>query len=99
MRQTLSKKKSEMPARNMQNLCGFAVHLTIMGKSACASKQVPEDVLKLLVPEDFKEIRVPIANKIIIVLQDGSKIEKTWQYKSRSESWTEEMRKQASERS
>lgn len=68
------------------------------GKSACASKQIPEDVLQQLIPSNFEEIRVTERNKVVIVLQDGSKIEKTWQYKSRSESWTGEMRKKASER-
>lgn len=68
------------------------------GKSACASKQIPEDVLQQLIPSNFEEIRVTEQNKVVIVLQDGSKIEKTWQYKSRSESWNEEMRKKASER-
>ena len=50
-------------------------------------------MLQQLVPSNFEEIRVPERNKIVIVLQDGSKIEKIWQYKLRSESWTEEMRK------
>lgn len=68
------------------------------GKSACASKQIPEDVLQQLVPDDSKEIRVSTKNKIVIVLPDNSKLEKTWHNKSRSAPWTEKMRKQASER-
>lgn len=68
-----------------------------LGKKYCTSKQIPENVLTELVPKDFKEIIVPEQNKIIIILNDGSKIEKTWQYKSRSESWTDEMRQKARE--
>ena len=68
-----------------------------LGKKFCSSKQIPENILTKLVPKDFKEIIVPEQNKIIIVLNDGSKIEKTWQYKSRSESWTDEMRRKARE--
>jgi len=66
-------------------------------KKFCSSKQIPENILTELVPDDFKEIIVLEQNKIIIVLNDGSKIEKTWQYKSRSESWTDEMRRKARE--
>ena len=69
------------------------------GKKACPSQQIPEDMLLQLVPKDFKEIRVPCHNKIIVVFEDGTSLEKTWQHKPRSESWTAEMRKQAAERS
>lgn len=69
-----------------------------LGKKFCSSKQIPEDILLKLVPPDFKEIIVPEQNKIAIILNDGSKIEKTWCYKSRSESWTKKMREAARER-
>ena len=70
-----------------------------LGKKFCSAKQIPEDILMELIPPGFKEILVPEQNKIIIILNDGSKIEKTWQYKSRSESWTDEMRETARKRS
>ena len=69
-----------------------------LGKKFCSSKQIPEDILLKLVPPDFKEIIIPEQNKIVIILNDGSKIEKTWCYKSRSESWTDEMKEAARER-
>ena len=69
-----------------------------LGKKFCSAKQIPEDILIELVPADFREILVPEQNKIIIILNDGTQIEKTWQYKSRSESWTDEMRQEARER-
>ena len=47
------------------------------GKAYCASQQIPEDILLNLVAKDFKEILVPEKNKIVIILNDGSKTEKT----------------------
>lgn len=76
------------------------------GKAACPSKQVPESVLyslgtKVLGLEEFSadvlrkeiaEILVPEPGKLIFGFRDGHTVEKLWQHKSRSESWTEEMR-------
>lgn len=69
-----------------------------LGEKFCASKQIPEDILTKLVPPNFKEILVVDQNRFIVTLNDGSKTEKIWQYKSRSESWTDEMRNSARER-
>ena len=69
-----------------------------LGKSQCASQQIPEKVLLELVDgEPFSQIRVPEANTVIIVRPDGSEITKHWQT-SRRDSWTEEMRMAASEK-
>jgi DNA invertase Pin-like site-specific DNA recombinase len=82
------------------------------GKSACPSKQIPETVLYSLSNEvlgldefnaevferDISEISVPEPGKVIFVLRDGRQVEKTWQYFSRRESWTDEMREAARER-
>ena len=51
-----------------------------------------------LVPDNFKEIRVPDDDKLVIILLDETVIEKTWQNKSRSESWTKEMREKISKK-
>lgn len=68
------------------------------GKTVCPSRQIPEEILLSLVPDNFKEIQVADDNKLVIILSDGTVTEKNWQHKSRSESWTDEMRKIASER-
>ena len=79
------------------------------GKVACPSKQIPEPVLYSLSTEvlglaefdtdNFKneiaEILVPEPSKLIFVFRDGHSVEKSWQHKSRRESWTDEMREAA----
>jgi hypothetical protein len=40
---------------------------------------------------------VPKPNKLVFVFRDGRTVEKAWWDRSRSESWTDEMRKAASE--
>lgn len=76
------------------------------GKSACPAKQIPEsilyslsnDVLNLdsfdpdIFEEEIAEILVPAFNKLVFIFKDGHAVEKRWQYKSRSVSWTTEMR-------
>jgi len=69
-----------------------------LGRSACPSQQIPESILLEIVDVDFIEIRVPESGVIIIVTPDGSEVERHWQHKSRRESWTDEMRKTASNR-
>ncbi len=82
------------------------------GKSSCPSKQIPEDILISLSTEilelnefdeavfekKIKEIQVPNDNTLIFILNNGQAIQKQWEYKSRSESWSEEARQKARER-
>jgi DNA invertase Pin-like site-specific DNA recombinase len=79
------------------------------GKSVCSSKQIPENVLYLLSMEvlgvekfntdvfvnDIAEILVPGQGLLTFIFRDGHSVERTWQHKSRRESWTEEMRETA----
>ena len=70
-----------------------------LGKSECASQQIPEDILWEKVNEAgglerISEIRVPGKNRLIFAFRDGSTQEIEWQHRSRSESWTDEMRQQ-----
>lgn len=79
------------------------------GKAACPSKQVPESVLYSLSTEvlgleafnadafrkEIAEILVREPGELIFVFHDGHSVEKLWQHKSRSESWTNEMREAA----
>jgi site-specific DNA recombinase len=83
------------------------------GKDSCPSKQIPEKILISLVTEvlelkefdegsfaqKIKEIQVPQPSVLVFVFHDGSIVKKGWSYKSRSESWSEEARQKARERS
>ena len=49
--------------------------------------------------QKIKEIQVPEPNILVFVFHDGNTVKKKWRYKSRSESWSEEARQNARERS
>lgn len=80
-----------------------------LGKSRCSSKQIPEDILKektaevLQIPkfdkktfkEKIKTIEISDSRSLTFFMEDGSKIHKTWENKSRRESWNEENRQMA----
>lgn len=69
-----------------------------LGKSYCASQQIPEQVLLDLVDgEPFTQLRIPEANTVVIVRPDGTEVTKHWQT-SRRDSWTEEKRMAASKK-
>jgi hypothetical protein len=82
------------------------------GKSVCHGKQIPEDILyaktaevlgieafdETVFKERIKELRVSEPGRLIYIFQDGHEIEISWQNKSRKNSWTEEMRRQARDR-
>ena len=70
----------------------------LSGKDSCSAKQIPESILIELAGQDFESIRVPDAGVVKIIMPDGTEIEKSWQYPSRRESWTEEMKQTARER-
>ncbi len=80
------------------------------GKDVCSGKQIPEDILMVKAAEilglsnfdekTFKdqiaELLIPEPNRIIFTFKDGHSIESNWQDKSRSDSWSEEMKRTAS---
>ena len=82
------------------------------GKTACPSKQIPETVLYMasaevleltefdqgIFEETVKEIQVAESNKLIFVFCDGHTTEQFWRDRSRSESWTVDMRRTAREK-
>lgn len=86
--------------------CGTYIRL---GSKGCLSKQIPNDSLQSLskeilgVDELTSEIIDERIEKIIVgddrlltfYLKDGSQIDAHWMQKSRSESWTEEMKENA----
>ena len=73
----------------------------MFGKEHCASKQIPEITLDALVGEvakDVSKIEKIIAddnNTVHFHLVDGSVITRIWKDRSRSESWTDEMKEAA----
>ena len=86
--------------------CGTYIRL---GSKKCLSKQIPNDALQILakeilgVDELTSEIIDERIEKVIVgddrlltfYLKDGNKIDAHWMQKSRSESWTEEMKENA----
>ena len=68
-----------------------------LGKSACASKAIPESTLEAIAAEvghmsKITAITAEDDNTLVFTLTDGSASVKRWQDRSRSESWTAEMR-------
>ena len=87
-----------------------ATYLT-KGKNECESGSIPEDALVSLtksilktdntqnyIKEKIKEIIISKTGVIKFIMHDGTKFEHTFKPKSRSESWTADMRQKASER-
>ena len=77
-----------------------------LGKAACASKQIPEPTLQQVTADvmgqnDFthewlcsqiQHISVCNDNTLIFCFKDGSEVTRKWKDRSRSQSWTDEMK-------
>lgn len=89
-------------------------HTTQRARNTCpTAKQIPENTLidlccELLGIFEFKadifenqieKILVPKPNELTFIFRDGHQISAQWKSRSRSESWTDEMRKKVGERS
>ena len=84
-----------------------------LGRDTCPSQSIPETILAdkarevLGIEEISNEILREHLNKIIVTgkrtllfqLKDGTEVHVDWEYKSRSERWTPEMRQKAREQS
>ena len=82
-------------------------------RSTCPAKQIPEETLlcavaEVLGTEGFEEpsfakridhIEVPVPNILLFVFVDGHRFERQWKDRSRADSWTDEMKQAAKERS
>ncbi|GHT78031.1 hypothetical protein FACS1894104_0600 [Actinomycetota bacterium] len=82
------------------------------GKDHCPAKRIPDDILKEKCTEvlgldeysadvftaKVKEIIVPDDGVLVFVFRDGTEVPAHWQHRSRSESWTDEMKASASRR-
>ena len=81
------------------------------GKKYCPSSQIPEEILetisaevlgiphfdKNIFEEKIKQIIVPNKGKLQFIFKDYNQVTKIWNYPSRSESWTPEMKQLARE--
>ena len=88
-------------------------NLNTLGKAACASKQIPEATLQQATAEVLgvkaftqeqlhsliQSIRICNDNILIFCFKDGSEVTRTWKDRSRSESWTDEMKEAARRKS
>ena len=84
-----------------------------LGKEACPAKQIPENILIAKTTEmlgtadwererllqEVKLIKALEDNTLVYIFQDGHFGETRWQNPSRRESWTEEMKQKAREKS
>lgn len=81
------------------------------GKVVCKTRMIPEETLKAVLAnilgliefdeasftQQISEIIAKDENRLIFVFRDGHTDERTWQLRSRRESWTDEMRQAAKE--
>lgn len=67
------------------------------GKSKCDSKRIPESVLAEI-KDEIKEIIVTAPNEFRVTLASGTTFSKQWEWKSKKESWTDDMKQAARER-
>ena len=84
-----------------------------LGKSYCPSQKIPEPILiektkevlgvaelnREILQNQVKLILVPEHNHLVYYLSNGEIVDVPWKHRSRSESWTPEMRQAARERS
>jgi hypothetical protein len=82
------------------------------GKDSCPAKRIPDDILKEKCAEvlgfaeynadvftaKIREVIVPDNGKLVFMFRDGTEVTATWKHRSRSESWTDEMKASASKR-
>lgn len=84
----------------------------IMGKDVCPSQKIPEDILiaktkevlavdelnRDVLLDQVQQIIVPANHHLQYILKDGRTVDVEWWHRSRSESWTDEMREAARQR-
>ena len=80
-----------------------------MGKAYCSSKQIPENTLISITEETLDStnalgdkitaIQAEKDNTLVFYFKDGSETVKRWQDRSRAESWTDEMKAAARQKS
>ena len=70
-----------------------------LGKDMCSSKAIPESILEQLTSNinlsELSSIRAESGNRVIFYFKTGESREMKWKDRSRSESWTDEMKMDA----
>jgi hypothetical protein len=94
------RRKHAAAGRKYERIVWDCTTYNTLGKSACNSQQVPEDILLDKIAEvsgwgRIAEITVPEHFCLTFSMKDGTVQETGWQHRSRSESWTDEMKEQA----
>ena len=89
--------------RNAEKIVWICATFNELGKSVCASQQIPETILMQKVAEvgglgNIREIQVPAHHHLVFVFKDGRTVDAEWQNPSRRESWTPKMKQIARER-
>ena len=83
-----------------------------MGKDICPAQKIPEDILiektmevlgisalnREILLEQIRQIIVPAHNRLRFILRDGTVVDTQWRHRSRRESWTDEMKESARQR-
>ena len=81
------------------------------GKTFCSARKIPEDILKSVCADvmgtdaynenefhaQIDHIEIPADNRLVFIFRDGHQAERIWTYRSRRESWTDEMKQKARE--
>lgn len=103
-------KKYKRKTNHGRPIWNCTTYLTL-GKSHCYAKLVPEDILmettalvlgmpnfdEEILRDQIERIEVPRFNHLVYVFKDGRQEERVWQDKSRRDSWTAEMKRNASD--
>jgi DNA invertase Pin-like site-specific DNA recombinase len=106
------RRKHTAPGTKYDKIAWVCGTFNTLGKDACDSQRIPEDILCTKIAEilglpafdeavfkqKIQQIRVPAPGKLLFLFHDGFRIEAEWQNPSRRESWTEEMKQAARER-
>ena len=70
-----------------------------LGKDMCSSKAIPESILEQLTSDinlcELSSIRAESGNRVVFCFKNGESREVKWKDRSRSESWTDEMKMDA----
>ena len=83
-----------------------------MGKDICPAQKIPEDILiektmevlgisalnREILLEQIRQIIVPAHSRLRFILRDGTVVDTQWRHRSRRESWTDEMKESARQR-
>ena len=94
-------RKTVRSGRRYEKVVWICRTFNLKGKAFCASKQVPEDVLLGILSEVcvdgncVERITVQPKNELEFTFEDGTRLMRTWEDRSRRESWSPEKKEQA----